>query len=120
MKVLIVDDSKMITMLVKDMLTKAGHSAEACENGSLGLDHLDKDSNYDLILLDWNMPVLDGPGFLKAFQTKAFNSIPIIMMTTENKPTIIKEALSLGAKEYIMKPFSSDILFSKIEMLPKA
>lgn len=117
MKVLVIDDSKMITTLVMDMLVKAGHTASHCENGQVAIDLLVKKEKFDLILLDWNMPVLDGPGFLKEFSSKAFEKTPIVMMTTENKPAMIKEALSLGACEYIMKPFTSDILISKLAMI---
>ena len=117
MKVLIVDDSKAIFMMVSQMLEDAGHGAVWAEDGVKAFEQLVEHPDIDLILLDWNMPVMNGPEFLQKNLDEKLTTSPIMMMTTENKPTYIKEALSLGATEYIMKPFTSDILFNKIELV---
>lgn len=116
MKVLIVDDSKAIYMMVSAMLKEKGHDALWAEDG---LDACKKlsGSNVDLVLLDWNMPNMSGPEFLEKNKSDGITSAPIVMMTTENKPDFIKKALELGAVEYIMKPFTSDILFNKLELV---
>jgi two-component system chemotaxis response regulator CheY len=116
MKVLIVDDSKAIFMMVSEMLKEAGHESVWAEDGQKACEFLSHDK-CDLILLDWNMPVMNGPEFLEENKKKALTTSPIVMMTTENKPDNIKKALSLGASEYIMKPFTSDILLNKIELV---
>lgn len=76
-----------------------------------------KDTCYDLILLDWNMPEMTGPEFLEYNLKEKITTIPVVMMTTENKPDYIRRALELGASEYIMKPFTGDILFNKINLV---
>jgi two-component system chemotaxis response regulator CheY len=115
MKIMIVDDSKAIYMMVSQMLNEQGHDAVWAEDGQDACDKLDKE-DVDLILLDWNMPNMDGPEFLEKNKAEGVTKAPIVMMTTENKPDYIKKALMLGAVEYIMKPFTSDILFNKIEL----
>jgi len=117
MNVLIVDDSKAIYMMVNQMLEEAGHKGFWAEDGQKAMDYLKEHSTIDVILLDWNMPVMNGPEFLQANLDHKFTTAPILMMTTENKPDYIKKALSLGAVEYIMKPFTADILFNKFELV---
>ncbi|EQC47154.1 response regulator [Bacteriovorax sp. Seq25_V] len=116
MKIMIVDDSKAIYMMVSGMLTERGHQAVWAEDGVDACEKL-KTEKVDLILLDWNMPNMSGPEFLEKNQAENITEVPIVMMTTENKPDFIKKALQLGAVEYIMKPFTSDILFNKIELV---
>lgn len=116
MNVLIVDDSKAIFMMVSQMLQEQGHKAIWAEHGEDACQKL-SENEIDLVLLDWNMPVMSGPEFLEKNLSDGLTSAPIIMMTTENKPEHIKKALQLGAVEYIMKPFTSDILFDKLELV---
>jgi len=116
MRVLVVDDSRAIYTMVKEMLIDGGHDAYWAADGQKAMDFL-KEEKVDVVLLDWNMPVMDGPTFLKENGKQIFTDAPVMMMTTENSPDYIKKALSLGAVEYIMKPFTSDILFNKIELV---
>lgn len=117
MKILVVDDSKAIFMMVSQMLEEAGHKAVWAEDGLVAFQKIKEHNDIDLILLDWNMPNMSGPEFLEKNYKEGIFKNPIIMMTTENKPDYIKKALELGAVEYIMKPFTSDILFNKIELV---
>jgi two-component system, chemotaxis family, chemotaxis protein CheY len=117
MKILIVDDSRAINAMVSEMLQNAGHDSSWAENGADAVSKIKDEGNFDLILLDWNMPVMSGPEFLQENQKNKFTDTPVVMMTTENKPSYIKEALSLGAVEYVMKPFTSDILLNKIDIV---
>lgn len=117
MKVLIVDDSKPIFMMVSQMLKDLGHEAVWAENGEDGVVKVGENADLGLVLLDWNMPVMDGLQFLQKNQSESFCNAPIVMMTTENKPEKIQEALKNGAVDYIMKPFTADILENKIEMV---
>lgn len=116
MKILVVDDSKPIYMMVSSMLEENGHEHLWAVNGKDAISKVGLNKDIDLILLDWNMPEMDGADFLRVNQKDQYFSGPIIMMTTENKPERIKEAMELGVAEYIMKPFTSDILFNKIEL----
>ena len=117
MNVLIVDDSKAIYLMVSQMLESGGHKSFWDEDGNKAVEVLANNKNIDIILLDWNMPNMNGPEFLEKNQKESLTTAPIIMMTTENRPEFIKKALGLGAVEYIMKPFTSDILFNKISLV---
>ena len=115
MKVLLVDDSNAIAMAVGQMLKDAGHDVVRAVDGEDAVNIVEQDNNFDVVLLDWNMPKMDGLEFLEYNLTNKTLTCPIVMMTTENKPDKIIKALEKGAKEYIMKPFTQDILISKIE-----
>jgi len=119
MKVLLVDDSNSIAMVVGGMLKEIGHEVIRAVHGKEAIDQINSHSDIDLILLDWNMPEMDGLEFLKYNHEKKIFTNPIVMMTTENKPEKIMMALEYGAVEYIMKPFTQDILVSKIETVTK-
>lgn len=120
MRVMIIDDSKVILSMVEGMLKEQGHSALKALNGREAIDLFKAGEKVDIILLDWNMPVVNGPEFLEAVRNEKLTDAPILMMTSENKMEYITKAISLGAKEYIMKPFTEDILFSKIDMVKGA
>lgn len=114
MKVLMIDDTRTVHMLVKSLLAKStGIEVTSAMNGEEGWTKLKADRDYDLILLDWEMPILNGVETLVKIRSEGFQT-PIIMMTTKNEPEDIKKALELGASEYLMKPFTIDILFEKI------
>lgn len=115
MTILIVDDSSLIQKMVSGMLADLGYKCESAENGRVAVDMLAGGNSYDLILLDWNMPELNGPGFLDEIRTRGLNNSPVVMMTTENSMEHIQTALQKGASEYIMKPFTPDILEEKIK-----
>lgn len=117
MKFLIVDDSNAIAMMVSEMLKEMGHSSERAVDGKEALKKIEENDDFDFILLDWNMPNMSGIEFLKYNYENHITNTPIIMMTTENKPDNIREALMFGASEYIMKPFTKDIIESKVSML---
>lgn len=117
MKIMVVDDSKMIQMLVRETLESRGIEVIAADHGQDAVDKIANDGDVDLILLDWNMPVMDGEEFLDKAKAESFTKAPIVMMTTENKPEKIQIAIEKGVSEFIMKPFTDDVLFGKIEMV---
>ncbi|MAZ48227.1 MAG: response regulator [Halobacteriovoraceae bacterium] len=117
MKILIIDDSNSIAMMVGQFIKELGHDSYHATDGRDAIDMIAQEDNFDLILLDWNMPEMDGLEFLKYNQENSLTKTPIMMMTTENKPEKIMKALEFGAVEYIMKPFSKDVLESKISTL---
>ncbi len=113
---LIIDDTKSIHAFVRGLLGKSNLELEVVSvfNGKEAIDLLAKDSNFNLVLLDWEMPVMNGPETMLVLQGQ-FPAIPVMMMTTKNDPNDMMKMLTLGAKEYLLKPFTVDILFSKIE-----
>ena len=116
MKVLIVDDSKTVAQVIGAMLKKDQHTYLLAQNGQEAMNILKQETDIDVILLDWNMPIVDGPTFIKLSKDEKI-TIPIIMLTTENKFQKMEQMMNMGAAEYLTKPFTKDILYSKIQMV---
>ncbi len=114
-QVLIVDDSKVIRKVAQRILHSLGFLTREAENGLEALNAC-RAMMPDAILLDWNMPVMDGITFLEALRASEGGLTPkVVFCTTENEVPQIARALKSGADEYIMKPFDKDILTSKFE-----
>ena len=114
MRVMIVDDSKTMRNIQRNVLTQLGYTEleEACD----GQDALSKAGAFkpELILLDWNMPNMDGLTFLKTYRGQG-NDTPIIMVTTESEKTRVVEAIKAGVNNYLVKPFTPDGLSGRIK-----
>ncbi|GGG36908.1 response regulator [Chelatococcus composti] len=112
---LVVDDSPFIRKVARKILEELSFEVSEAGNGQEALDHC-MSFMPDAILLDWNMPVLDGPQFLEAVRAMEGGNRPkIVFCTTENDPGHIARALIAGADEYIMKPFDREILTFKFQ-----
>lgn len=114
---LVVDDSKVVRLVASQIVKELGLQVVEAENGQ---DALDKStaSMPDVVLLDWNMPVMNGLEYLKKLRALPNGSTPIVVFcTTENDLNNIQEALAAGANEYIMKPFDRNIVQSKFEQV---
>ncbi len=119
MKVMLVDDSRTMRNVEKNILGSLGFNdvIEACD----GQDALSKvvAAAPDLILLDWNMPNMDGLTFLKEFR-KINKETVVIMVTTEAEKTRVVEAIKAGVNNYVVKPFTPDDLSARIQETMKA
>lgn len=116
-KCLVVDDSKVIRKVACHMLETLDFSVIEAENGAEALDMVKQDVP-DVVLLDWNMPVMDGMEFLHAMRELPLDVPPkVIFCTTENDVEHIREAMDAGADEYIMKPFDRATLQGKLELV---
>jgi two-component system, chemotaxis family, chemotaxis protein CheY len=115
LKALIVDDDKVIRMMLRLVLKKLGITQVIeAENGALALEQCHKDMP-NFIVLDWNMPVMNGQKFLETLrQEPKWQDAIVIMCTTENGITHIQSMMSAGANEYIMKPFDVEIIRNKL------
>ena len=115
-KVLLVDDSRAVRMVGCNYATTFGMEAFEAENGAEALEIVREHPDLDVILLDWNMPVMDGLSFLKTLREKPLDKQPVVVMcTTEADMSRIVEAMQAGADEYIMKPFTEEIVRDKFE-----
>ena len=115
MKILLVDDSSTMRNIWKKTLRIIdGVEITEAEDGVQGLVAVEESGPFDLMLLDWNMPNMDGITLLRKVREKKI-STPVIMVTTEAEKTRIIEAIKAGANNYLVKPFTPDALQSKIE-----
>jgi two-component system chemotaxis response regulator CheY len=114
---LVVDDSRAVRRAVRRMLETLGLSVREAEDGAQALAAC-RAGLPDAVLLDWNMPVMDGLAFLRRARAEfGPDRPPIVLCTTECALERIVEALEAGAQEYVMKPFDVEILGDKLARL---
>ena len=112
-----VDDSKVIRKVSRHILETLGFAVEEAEDGKLGLDAC-KEAMPDVILLDWNMPVMTGIEFIAHLRKYPGGDKPkVVFCTTENDVSHIREAIDAGADEYVMKPFDHETLQIKLQLV---
>jgi two-component system chemotaxis response regulator CheY len=114
---LVVDDSRVVRKVARRILETKGFIVREAEDGQQALIAC-RDSMPDSVLLDWNMPVMNGIEFLKALR-KEFGpgQPPVMFCTTENDISFIEQAIENGAQEFIMKPFDEEILLGKFSQV---
>ena len=118
MLALVIDDSKTTRMILRRMLKELGFEVEEAENGREALDLLESGFAPNIVLVDWNMPVMDGYQFVKAVRSKPkFNKLVLMMVTTETDLDRLTAALEAGIDEYVMKPFTKEVIEEKLEIL---
>jgi len=118
MRALIVDDSSFIREYLKHLLDRMGVACEEAVNGSDALTVLAAHQEFDLMLLDVNMPVMNGLDCVKALrEAKLGPEMKVMMVTTEADHTFITTALDNGADEFLMKPFTPESLREKMLLL---
>lgn len=111
---LIVDDSAVIRKIARKILEQLNFEISEAVDGQQALDQC-RHKMPDAILLDWNMPVMNGIDFLRALRSSDGGDAPVVVFcTTENDMTHIQEAMAAGANEYIMKPFDGEIIQTKL------
>jgi two-component system chemotaxis response regulator CheY len=114
---MIVDDSKVIRKVARHILEALNYTVGEAADGREALNAC-RVSVPDVILLDWNMPVMSGMDFLRAIDDEPLLTRPkIVFCTTENGSAHIKAAIDAGADEYIMKPFDRETLQTKLAMV---
>ncbi len=111
-RILTVDDSRPIRMIVSKALVEMGFEVGEAEDGNDGLKKL-QEGSYDLVVLDVTMPNLDGPGML-AKMREGGDKTPVLMLTSESKTSIIAALMKLGIQDYVLKPFKGDELRAKV------
>jgi two-component system chemotaxis response regulator CheY len=117
-RALIVDDSRAMRAVIGKMIGDLGVETTFAANGKDALVQLDASGRPDFALLDWNMPEMNGFELLVALRADPrYLDLPVVMVTTETEMAQIARALECGANEYVMKPFTPDILRDKLDML---
>ena len=118
MQALVIDDSRTVRAIIGKTLRDAGMDVLEAGHGQEGLDRLREAPGIELVLVDWNMPVMNGLEFIQAVRAdRANDAIRIMMVTTETEQEQVQKALTAGANEYLMKPFTAEVLIAKLSVL---
>jgi len=118
MRALIVDDSSVLRALVGRMLREAGYQVSEAGRGDEALEILRRDGIPEVVLVDWNMPVMNGLDFVRAVRRELGDrDVVLMMVTSETETSQVARALAAGANEYLMKPFTKEALAEKLELL---
>lgn len=119
MKVIIADDSRLVRGIVERTVASVGFEVLQAGNGKDALNILETDyRDVEIVLLDWNMPVLNGIDVIKNMRRDdRFKKIPVLMVSTESEENRIREALDAGAQGYLTKPFTPDQLKDAIRQV---
>ena len=115
---LVVDDSRAQRSMLKRLLSERGYEVTEAGDGVEGVDRLARLGAFDLCLVDWNMPNMDGLEFIKAVRENTeYERMQLVMVTSESEPAHIARALMNGADEYAIKPLTMDALQDKLALL---
>lgn len=118
-KAMVIDDSRTIRMILAGTLAELGYEVCQAANGKEALTALQGETeDVSLILVDWNMPEMNGLDFVKHVRSESrFSAIPLMMVTTETEMQQMARALEAGANEYVMKPFTKEIIADKLRLM---
>ncbi|HSQ60152.1 MAG TPA: response regulator [Acidobacteriota bacterium] len=118
MKALVVDDSRSMRAILTKQLRELGFEVREASGGAEALRSLHQEGPVDLVLLDWNMPEMDGAEVLALIRSEPlYKGVRVMMVTTESEMSQVSVALEAGANEYLMKPFDRESLVEKLILL---
>ena len=119
MNALVIDDSKAMRRIIGSIVKGVGFEPDDACDGLEGLKALEAaPTKYDLVLVDWNMPNMNGYEFIKAVRAKdEFADLRMVMVTTETEPARMAQALMAGVDEFVMKPFTKEVLLEKLRLI---
>jgi two-component system chemotaxis response regulator CheY len=119
MYALIIDDSRAMRRILRQIVEPLGFHILEAGDGQEGLERLEQyHPDIELTLVDWNMPVMNGLEFVKAVRAEdQYQQMKIAMVTTETEPAQMARALMAGVDEFVMKPFTSEILIEKLKLI---
>ena len=117
-KALVVDDSRAMRMMLSRMLEEVGCQVSQAQHGKEALAYLSDHPDTQIALVDWNMPEMTGIELVEAVrQRTALSGVRLMMVTTESEANQVQRALTAGADEYAMKPFTKEIIAAKLKLL---
>lgn len=118
MKSLIVDDSRTTRAILRRIVSELDFEVVEAGDGLEALEQVSKHGMFDIALVDWNMPNMNGYEFVKTVRLqKDLTRMAIMMVTTETEISQIVKALAVGANEYVMKPFDKEVIVDKFKLL---
>jgi len=119
MYALIIDDSRAMRRILRGIVQPLGFEILEAGDGQEGLNRLTEFApDVEITLVDWNMPVMNGLDFVKAVRANSeYRDMKLMMVTTETEPAQMARALMAGVDEFVMKPFTSDILVEKLRLI---
>jgi two-component system chemotaxis response regulator CheY len=118
MKALVIDDSRAVRRIMGNIMKELGYDTIEAGNGIEGLAQMEAHGLQDIVLVDWNMPEMNGLEFIKATRAiPAYRDMPIMMVTTETEMDNISRAFMAGVNEYVMKPFDKNMILEKLQLL---
>jgi two-component system chemotaxis response regulator CheY len=107
-----------VRLIVGDVLREIGMEVIEAANGVAALEQLDQFPDVSLMLLDWNMPEMDGLEVLHRVRSqRCYDALRILMVTAEGEAGQVTRALGAGANEYLMKPFGKEVLLAKLNLM---
>ena len=116
-KILVIDDSDTIRMQVRNALESGGYHIVEAVDGLDGLEKLRGSPDFDLVLCDVNMPRMTGLDMIAQVKAEGLPTPPIVMLTSEGQPSLVRRARESGAKGWIIKPFVVDMLLAAVKKL---
>jgi len=118
MKALVVDDSRAMRSILGQILREIGFDVFEAGHGREALERLAETGKVELALVDWNMPEMTGYEFVQAVRgIPEYDEMRLMMVTTETDTNQVVKALEAGANEYVMKPFTKDVIIQKLNLL---
>jgi two-component system chemotaxis response regulator CheY len=118
MKALVIDDSRVMRKIVSNILVEVGFDTIEAENGQQALDQMEAHDDVTLCCIDWNMPIMTGFEFVVAVRKRPeWRNVTLMMVTTEGEQDQIVRALAAGAHEYVIKPFTPEVIVDKLQFL---
>ena len=115
MKILVVDDSKTMRLIITRTLKELGHETREAGNGREAITVLKGEADWGLVMADWNMPEMNGLEMVAAVKADAaYKALPIMMVTTETEMSNVQKAMDAGASGFIMKPFKKEAIQEKL------
>ncbi len=118
MRVLVIDDSRAMRSILSKIMSEIGFEVLTAAHGREGLERLGEDDDLDLVLVDWNLPEMNGYDFIKAVRAESrWDRIKLIMVTTETERENVLKALDAGVDEYVMKPFTKATIQEKLALI---
>ena len=118
MHILIVDDSRAMRSILSHILRQLGIEVSEAANGCEALDRLEQLDQVQLVMVDWNMPQMNGLEFVRQVRANSrYDDLRLMMVTTETEASQLVTALEAGANEYVMKPFTKDVIQEKLKLM---